>query len=162
MQSPLPSLETPAPPPESTSYARRRKRGQLLVGRLKKLSSSFPEFRDYLAESLELIQEQIDRNPESDRQLVLSAIHLGAWTIDDLKHETKLSRGELQKILDAEHAKKIILKKESQETDKLGGRPKILWLPAPNLEPEALGGLRTSFPRTTRTAMNMPNRLHRS
>ena len=127
-----------APPVIATTHAndRRRARGRRLLARLAKLASSFPEFKNALAESLDLVQLEIDRCPESDRQLVLHAIHLGAWTIDEIMDETRLTRAELQKHLDQLLALAIILRKESQEKNKLGGRPKILWLPAPNHQPE--------------------------
>lgn len=126
-----------APPVIATTHAndRRRERGRRLLARLAKLSSSFPEFRSALTESLDLIKHEINRCPESDRQLILHAIHLGAWTIEDLKAETRLTRAELQTHLDQLLAVNTILRKESQEKNKLGGRPKILWLPAPNHQP---------------------------
>ncbi len=120
------------------AHARRRQRGRRLLARLSNLSSNFPEFRTALAESHDLIQQQIDRCPDTDRRLILAAIHLGAWTIDELGDETKLTRAEIQKILDQLLAAKTILRKESQEKNKLGGRPKILWLPAPNYQPAPL------------------------
>ena len=138
------ALRPPSPPVITTTHAheRRRQRGQQLLARLAKLASSFPEFRAAIGESLDLVKHQIDRSPESDRQFILSAIHLGAWTIDELRDETKLTRAEIQKHLDELLAANTILRKESQEKTKLGGRPKILWLPAPNHQPGA------EFPRS--------------
>lgn len=133
------ALQTAAPPlPKATTHAydRRRKRGQRLLAQLSRLSSDYPEFKTALRESLELVTHQINRCPESDRQLILHAVHLGAWTIEELTDETKLTRVEIQRILDDLHAAKTIIKKVSQEKPALRGRPKILWLPAPNYEPE--------------------------
>lgn len=123
-------------PTQSNGNTRRRKRARTLAARIRKLIESFPEFRAVLDESLLLVQQQIERNPESDRQIVLAAIHLGAWTIDELLEETRLTRAELQKILDDFLANHVVLRKESQEKNTLGGRPKILWLPAPNHQPQ--------------------------
>jgi len=127
----------PGPPvPTTNAYDRRRKRGQRLLARLSRLSSDYPEFKTAIGESLDLVTIQINRNPESDRQLILHAVHLGAWTIEELVDETKLTRVEIQRILDELHAAKTILRKVSQEKPALRGRPKILWLPAPNHQPE--------------------------
>jgi maltooligosyltrehalose synthase len=128
----------PQAPPVSTTHAhdRRKKKGRTLLARLLKLSSDFPEFRAAIGESLDLVKHQIERCPESDRQLILHAIHLGAWTMDELTDDSKLTRPEIQKILDGLLVTKTVIRKESQEKNKLGGRPKILWLPAPNYQPE--------------------------
>lgn len=128
-----------APPLPTTSthaYDRRRKRGQRLLARLSRLSSDYPEFKTALRESLQLVTLQINRCPESDRQLILHAIHLGAWTIEELTDETKLTRVEIQRILDELLAAKTIIKKVPQQKPAFRGRPKTLWLPAPNYQPE--------------------------
>jgi hypothetical protein len=127
-----------SPPILTTTHAhnRRRERGRRLIARLAKLVATFPEFRTALLESIDLVQYEINRCPESDRQSVLHAIHLGAWTIDEIREETRLTRAELQKHLDQLLALNTIIRKESQEKNKFGGRPKILWLPAPNHQPD--------------------------
>jgi hypothetical protein len=111
------------------THHNRRQRAKALARRLKKLAQNFPEFSPILADPLFFLKTH------SDRALVLHAIHDGAWAMEDLRRETKLPRGEIQKLLDALVAAQIIITVASKEKNPVGGRPKILYLPAPNLHP---------------------------
>jgi hypothetical protein len=117
------------------AHQRRSKRARDLAKRLTKLVAAFPEFRAILKDPLELLRDQANRTPENDRVLVLRAIHVGAWTIDDLRTETRLARPELQRLLDGLLAANIIITGTRKERNTTGGRPKLLYLPAPNFQP---------------------------
>jgi len=125
---------SPSPSDSANSTAgadRRRRRAQLLISRLNRLADSYPEFRRSLDGAIEDLQTQTNRTPESDRALILSAIHLGAWTVDELLDEVGFSRPETQTILDELLAANVIFVSQRNEGDRLGGRPKKLYMPAP-------------------------------
>lgn len=70
--------------------------------------------------------------PEALRQLVLDAIHLGAWTIKELIDDTELPRQKLQTILTEAVKARIIITTTRNNRDPNGGRPETLYLPGPN------------------------------
>lgn len=129
---PAPSVSTSAP---NHAHQRRCKRARDLAKRLSKLVISYPEFRAILEDPLEHLEHQASRTPESDRSLVLNAIHTGAWTIKEICNETRLARPELQTILDALVAAKIVIIGKRKEKNPTGGPPTLLYLPAPNFQP---------------------------
>ncbi|MEP6743428.1 MAG: hypothetical protein ABJB61_13095 [bacterium] len=103
-----------------------------LIDWLQPLRLAYPEFDGILAGAIEDLQHEAKRNPEADRQLVLSAIHLGSWTIGDLLLELPMKRKPLQTILDHLVVKEVVIKSVQDSRDDLGGRPTILYLPAPS------------------------------
>ena len=116
--------------------AHRQQRARILIKRVTRLAGQFPEFGRLVDCFLDDLEHQANRTPETDRQLVLSAIHHGAWTMEDLESETNLTRAEIQRILDALLAARIIIDGgRHNEKNSNGGRPKRLYLPAPNLIP---------------------------
>ena len=132
MQTENASLRPSRSSTKTKAHERRQESGKKLVARLKRLCSSFPEFKSALSESVELVTAEITRNPEGDRELILHAIHCGAWTMDELKEESGLTRLAIQKILDELERAGIIVRSVRKESENsLGGRPKILWIPTP-------------------------------
>ena len=125
---------TTSPPRSNSAQACKRKsrRAQLLIGWLEPLRLAFPEFNPILQGSIHQLKHEAKRNPESDRQLVLNAIHAGAWTIDDITDELPLiKRKPLQKILDSLVASKTVFTDIRKPKEALGGRPQTLYLPYP-------------------------------
>mgnify|MGYP003289906523 CR=1 FL=1 len=126
----------PAQKPQTPAHDRRRRRAQTLRSHLVRLMESFDEFRSILESAIEEVDREAKRNPTTDRDLVLNALHCGAWTVDELLEETKVTRPELDRILKDLIAAEIIFSKPSRRPNPKGGRPAILYFPVPNTVPE--------------------------
>lgn len=126
------SLAPPRIPPSTKLTKRKARRALELIGWLEPLRLAYPEFDATLVDSIEDLQLEANRNPEADRQLILSAIHLGHWRISDLLDELPISRKELKVILDSLVADSIVITRIPHVRNDLGGRPETLYLPAPN------------------------------
>lgn len=116
-------------PPLITPHQKRRQRARALARRLTTLAKHFPEFSHLIEDPLLVLQYQ------SNRALVLHAIHTGAWTIEAITRETRLSRQKVQTVLDALVHAKIILTAPCKEENTNGGRPRLLYFPHPNSNP---------------------------
>jgi hypothetical protein len=121
--------------PKTDAHRRRQRRALRVIERLDRLCSDYPEFRRILEDPIDLMKHEAKRTPASDRQLILNAIHTGAWTMKDIQDEVKLSRADIQKHLDQMLAAGIIIEGHRNEKNENGGRPTGLWIPAPNVIP---------------------------
>jgi len=131
--APTVSSAPPLPASKSALVSKRKQRRALdLIAWLQPLRLAYPEFDAILEGSIEDLEHEAARNPEADRQIVLTAIHSGLWSITDLLEELPIKRKQLQAILDPLVAAGILLKKTPEVRSDLGGRPEALYLPAPN------------------------------
>lgn len=121
---------TPLPTETDVTTKRRRERAERVIVRLNRICKDFPEFRRIMLEPIEQMHEQAERTPETDRQLVLAAVHLGAWIVNEIQSETNLSRRQVQRHLDNLVENKIVIT-TTRPADGREGRPETLYLPAP-------------------------------
>lgn len=66
------------------------------------------------------------------QSFILNAIHLGAYTIKELMDESGLTRPRLQLILDHLVTSRIVI--TAPRRNSIGGRPELLYMPAPNTQ----------------------------
>lgn len=131
--TPVPKL---SPRSVSVASASRRKsrRALLLIEKLQPLLLEFPEFKTILADSIEELRHETSRNPESDNQMVLHAIHCGAWTISDLLEELPtLRRKALERILGELLDGQTIMTAPQPKRSEGGRPPETLYIPVPNI-----------------------------
>jgi hypothetical protein len=112
-----------------TPHQRRRQRARALAKHLATLSQHFPEFSHLIQDPLLLLEHQ------SNRALVLHAIHTGAWKIREIQTETRLPIAKLQPILKVLLESNIIFTTTEKDDNEKGGRPALLYLPSPNSHP---------------------------
>jgi len=115
--------------PTATPHQIRRQRARALAKHLATLARHFPEFQHLIEDPLLLLQHQ------SNRALVLHAIHMGAWKVREIQTETKLPLTEIQRLLKTLVESKIIFTTTRKDQNEEGGRPTVLYLPAPNSHP---------------------------
>jgi hypothetical protein len=72
-----------------------------LLSALSHLNRRFPDFRRDLQDVSDRVRWRLSRTPETDRQLILSAIDIGCFTLADLLEELELSEAEIKSHLDA-------------------------------------------------------------
>lgn len=112
-----------------TSHQVRRQRAQALAKHLETLSSHYPEYAHLIQDPLLILEQQ------TQRALVLHAIHEGAWTIEEIQRETRLPRQKVRTIIEALVQASILFTTSRKHRDEDGGRPVLMYLPAPNSHP---------------------------
>lgn len=117
-------------PEAATPYQIRLQRAKAVRKDLTRLARKYPEFAHLIEDPMVVLEHQ------TNRARVLHAIHTGAWTVEALTTETKLSKPKVQTVLDALVATQIVFTRLVKETkNPNGGRPQLLYLPNPNTNP---------------------------
>lgn len=131
---PASAKATPTPPPSNSVHVskKRRRRALDLVGWIAPLKLAFPEFESIIGGAIQDLEHEANRNPESDRQLILAAVHSGIFGTSDLVDELQMKRKELQTHLDALVLANCLIRTTRKSKYVVGGRPEYLYIPAPN------------------------------